>query len=73
MVTDLRREAIQFTFTSKVRGSQITATGVMKGENAKGFNAAVTGGTGAYFGAAGEVHVGFTSDNSSLAIYHLQK
>ncbi|CAN5683669.1 hypothetical protein BH18ACT15_BH18ACT15_01950 [soil metagenome] len=72
-VTDVRNEVIQFTFTATIQGSQITSTGVISGEQANGFDAAVTGGTGRYFGASGEVHVRFTSNNSSRATYHLEK
>ena len=73
MFTNVQQGAVQFTFTVTIHGSQITSTGVMQGDSANGFDAAVTGGTGAYFGASGEVHVTFTSNNSSRAIFHLQK
>ena len=63
---------LQFTFTSTLRGDQITATGVVIGSDAThGFDAAVTGGTGTYRGAEGEVHVQFLAQNSSRLTYQL--
>lgn len=62
----------QFTFTATVRGSQITATGVLIGsDTTQGFDAAVTGGTGKYRGTEGEVHVQFLANNSSRFTYQL--
>jgi len=62
----------QFTFTSTLRGGQITATGVFTfSESTQGFDAAVTGGTGKYRGAEGEVHVAFLGGNSSRLTYQL--
>ena len=63
---------VQFTFTATVRGSQITATGILIGSDAvHGFDAAVTGGTGKYRGTEGEVHVQFLANNSSRFTYQL--
>ena len=63
---------LQFTLTATVRGGQITATGVLIGSDAThGFDAAVTGGTGKYRGAEGEVHVQFLTNNSSRLTYQL--
>lgn len=63
---------VQFTFTATVRGSQITATGVLIGsDTVHGFDAAVTGGTGKFRGAEGEVHVQFLANNSSRFTYQL--
>ena len=62
----------QFTFTATVRGSQITATGILIGsDTVHGFDAAVTGGTGKFRGAEGEVHVQFLANNSSRFTYQL--
>lgn len=62
----------QFTFTATVRGSQITATGILIGSDAvHGFDGAVTGGTGKFRGAEGEVHVQFLANNSSRFTYQL--
>jgi hypothetical protein len=61
---------LQFTFTSTLRGDQITATGVLIASDAtQGFDAAITGGTGKYRGAKGEVHVQFLTGNSSRLTY----
>ena len=63
---------LQFTFTSTLRGGQITATGVLIGSDAThGFDAAITGGTGKYRGAEGEAHVQFLAQNSSRLTYQL--
>jgi hypothetical protein len=63
---------LQFTLTATVRGSQITATGILIGsDTTQGFDAAVTGGTGKYRGAEGEVHVQFLTGNSSRLTYQL--
>jgi hypothetical protein len=63
---------LQLTLTATVRGSQITATGILIGSDAvHGFDAAVTGGTGKYRGAEGEVHVQFLANNSSRLTYQL--
>ena len=63
---------LQFTLTATVRGSQITATGILIGsDTTRGFDAAVTGGTGKYRGAEGEVHVQFLTGNSSRLTYQL--
>ena len=63
---------VQFTFTATVRGSQITATGILIGsDTVHGFDAAVTGGTGKFRGAEGEVHVQFLANNSSRFTYQL--
>jgi hypothetical protein len=63
---------LQFTLTATVHGSQITATGILIGSDAThGFDAAVTGGTGKYRGADGEVHVQFLSGSSSRLTYQL--
>jgi hypothetical protein len=63
---------VQFTFTATVRGSQITATGVLIGsDTVHGFDAAVTGGTGKFRGAEGEVRVQFFANNSSRFTYQL--
>ena len=62
----------QFTFTATVRGSQLTATGILIGSDAvHGFDGAVTGGTGKFRGAEGEVHVQFLANNSSRFTYQL--
>ena len=67
-----RSARIQFTFTATIRGGTLTATGVLIGSNAtQGFDAAVTGGTGKYRGAEGEVHVQFTGPHSSRATFQL--
>jgi len=61
-----------FTLTATVRSSHITATGILIGSDAvHGFDAAVTGGTGKYRGAEGEVHVQFLANNSSRLTYQL--
>jgi hypothetical protein len=63
---------VQFTFTATVRGSQITATGILIGSDAvHGFDAAVTGGTRKFLGVEGEVHVQFLANNSSRFTYQL--
>lgn len=63
---------IQFTFTATIRGGTLTATGVLIGsQTTQGFDAAVTGGTGKYRGAEGEVHVQFTGPDSSRATFQL--
>jgi hypothetical protein len=68
-----RSARLQFTFTATVRGSQITATGILIGsDTTHGFDAAVTGGTGKYRGAEGEVHVQFLRGNSSRLTYQLE-
>jgi hypothetical protein len=72
MVTSAQRGAIQITFTITIHRSQITSTGVIVGD-ANGFDAAVTGGTGHYFGASGAVHVTFTSNHSSRATFYLER
>jgi hypothetical protein len=63
----------QFVFTSILRGGQITATGAATfGEQTSGFDAAVTGGTGAYQTVeAGEVHVQFISETVTKVTYQL--
>ena len=67
-----RSARLQFTFTATIRGGTLTATGVLIGSNAtQGFDAAVTGGTGKYRGAEGEVHVQFTGPHSSRATFQL--
>ncbi len=64
--------AFQVTFTSTLRGGQITSTGAgtFSEEGAPGFDAAVTGGTGAYSSTRGEVHVAF-GERSVRFVYHL--
>jgi hypothetical protein len=63
---------LQFTFTATIHGSQIIATGILIGsDKVHGFDAAVTGGTGKYRGAEGEVHVQFLANNSSRFTYQL--
>ena len=66
--------AFQVTFTSTLRGGQITSTGVgtFSEEGAPGFEAAVTGGTGAYSRARGEVHATF-GERSVRFVYHLTR
>ena len=75
-VTTVNQQAhvarIQFTFTATFHHGTITATGVIIGsDTTQGFDAAVTGGTGKYRGAEGEVHVQFLANNSSRATYQL--
>jgi hypothetical protein len=63
---------LQFTLTATVHGSQITATGILIGsDTTQGFDAAITGGTGKYRGADGEVHVQFLTGNSSRLTFQL--
>jgi hypothetical protein len=63
---------VQFMFTATLRGSQITATCILIGsDTVHGFDAAVTGGTGKFRGAEGEVHVQFLANNSSRFTYQL--
>jgi YD repeat-containing protein len=63
---------LQFTFTSTLQGGTITATGVLIGsQSTQGFDAAITGGTGKYRGAEGEVHVQFLGPHSTRATYEL--
>src|SRR5436190_9564217 len=63
---------LQFTLTATVHGSQITATGILIGsDTTHGFDAAITGGTGKYRGADGEVHVQFLTGNSSRLTFQL--
>ena len=64
--------AFQVTFTSTLEGGQVTATGVgvFSEEGPPGFDAAVTGGTGAYWTTRGEVHVSF-GERAVTFVYHL--
>ena len=64
--------ALQITFTATLPQGQITATGVAGPQDQAGFEAAITGGTGAYSRARGEVRVVLTGPTTSELTYHLQ-
>ena len=62
--------ALQITFTATLPQGQITATGVAGPQDQAGFEAAVTGGTGAYSRARGEVNAAFTPTTTVLTYHH---
>ena len=69
----LRRAAIQVTFTATLRRGQITATGVavFTPQSQAGFEAAVTGGTGNFDEAGGSVDVSFLRTGTRF-VYDLE-
>jgi hypothetical protein len=63
-----------FTFQATVRGSQISATGVAAftaNDGPNGFSAAVTGGTGKYRNARGQVRVQFLAHGARFTYFLL--
>ena len=68
VLTSIDPFAGQAVFTASLAKGQITAQGV--GGSETGFTAAVTGGTGAYQNARGQVRVRFQA-NQVVFTYHL--
>jgi hypothetical protein len=66
--------AFQATFTATLRGGQIVSTGVgvFDGPTDNSFTAAITGGTGRYDEAGGDVVVTFVSDEAVRFVYDLE-
>lgn len=66
--------AFQVTFTSTLPGGQIVSTGVaaLTEEEDDSFTAAITGGTGRYDEAGGDVLVRFVSENAVRFVYDLE-
>jgi hypothetical protein len=61
--------AVEADFTSSLSGGKITAQGSAGPTNS--FTAGVTGGTGVYQNARGQVRVAFKSNNTTVLTYHL--
>jgi hypothetical protein len=78
VVTEINVEegvfAFQVTFTSTLPEGQIVSTGVaaLTEETQNSFTAAITGGTGRYDEAGGDVLVQFISDNAVRFVYDLE-
>lgn len=70
-VTSTRTEDLQCLATARFGNGQITVQGLLRGEP-ESFVLAVTGGTGAYFGAEGSVHVLQVSENREILTFHLE-
>jgi hypothetical protein len=70
-VTSTRTEDLQCLATARFGNGQITVQGLLRGAP-ESFVLAVTGGTGAYFGAAGSVHVLQVSENREILTFHLE-
>ncbi len=66
--------AFQVTFTSTLPGGQIVSTGVavFTEESQNSFTAAITGGTGRFDDAGGDVRVTFVSENAVRFAYDLE-
>ena len=70
-VTSLEREELQCVATTWFHGGQITAQGLVAGEPEK-FVVPITGGSGKYVGAEGELHVLVVSDTREILTFHLE-
>lgn len=72
-VTSLEREEIQCVVTAWFEGGQITVQGLIGfGAGGETFVLPITGGSGKYKGAEGEVHVRDVSDTKSILTFHLE-
>jgi Allene oxide cyclase barrel like domain len=70
-VTSTRTEDVQCVATARFGNGQITVQGLLRGEP-ESFLLAVTGGTGAYLGTEGSVHVQQVSDTREILTFHLE-
>jgi hypothetical protein len=68
-LTSVEREEFQCVATTWFRGGQITIQGLIDG--ATTFTVPITGGSGKYQGAEGEVHVRQVSDTKEIVTYRL--
>jgi hypothetical protein len=71
-ITSLEREEAQCVVTAWFRGGQITVQGLVDIANeSEPFVLPITGGSGKYEGAEGEVHVRPVSDTKEILTFHL--
>jgi hypothetical protein len=70
-VTSLDREELECVATTWFRGGQITTQGLVAGDP-ETFVIPVTGGSGKYEGAEGELHVRSVSDTKEILTFHLE-
>ena len=69
-VTSRRREELQCEATVRFHNGQIAVQGLIS--NQSQFDLPVTGGSGAYTGAEGIVHVNSVSNNKEILTFHLE-
>jgi hypothetical protein len=69
-LTSVQREEFQCVATQWFENGQITAQGLVSGEAT--FVVPITGGSGKYEGAEGEVHVRQVSETKEILTYHLE-
>jgi hypothetical protein len=70
-VTSVEREEVQCAATAWFDGGQITVQGLV-GFGGEAFVLPITGGSGKYKGAEGEVHVRDVSDTKSILTFRLE-
>jgi hypothetical protein len=68
--TSTKPQEFQCQATAWLDAGQITVQGLISGEQQK-FTLPVTGGSGAYTGAEGELHINELSDTKSILTFHL--
>jgi hypothetical protein len=71
-VTSLERGEVHCVVTAWFRGGQITVQGLLGTEEPGTFVFPITGGSGKYQGAEGQVHVRDVSDTKSILTFHLE-